>query len=58
MGGRLKREGAHVYLWLRPAQYCDAIFLQLKLSFEKGFHAMIHIQHFKAGMVNVLNKRE
>ena len=36
MGGRLKREGTHVYLWLthvdelwRPTQYCGAIFLQL-----------------------------
>ena len=36
MGGTLKREGTHVYLWLthvdvwqRPTQYCEAIFLQL-----------------------------
>ena len=37
VGGRLRREGAYVYLWLihvdvwqKPAQYCKTIILQLK----------------------------
>jgi len=36
VGGQFKKEGTHVYPWLthvdvwqRPAQYCEAIFLQL-----------------------------
>ena len=36
-GGRVKKEGTHVYLWLfhgdvrrKPTQYCKAIILQLK----------------------------
>ena len=39
VGGRSKREGAYVYLWLihvnvwqKPMQYCKAIILQLKLN--------------------------
>ena len=39
MGGRFKREGAYVYLWLihvdiwqKPIQCCKAIILQLKIS--------------------------
>ena len=43
MGGRFKREGTHIYLWLihvdvwqRPTQYCEAIFLQLKISKLRG----------------------
>ena len=42
MGGRLKREETHAYLWLshpdvwqRPTQYCEAIFLQLKIIKKK-----------------------
>ena len=38
MGGRCKREGTYVYLWLihvdvwqKPTQYCKAIILQLKM---------------------------
>ena len=38
-GGRLQREGTHVYLWLihvdvwqKPTQYCKAITLQLKIN--------------------------
>ena len=38
-GGGFRREGTCVYLWLihvdvwqRPTRYCEAIFLQLKLS--------------------------
>ena len=37
MGGRFKREGAYVYLWLihvdvrqKPTKFCKAIILQLK----------------------------
>ena len=44
VGVRFKREGTCVYLWLihivvwqKPAQYCKAIFLQLKISFKKYF---------------------
>ena len=39
VGGRSKREGTYVYLWLihvdvcqKPTQYCKAIILQLKIS--------------------------
>ena len=42
MGGRFKREGTYVYLWLvhvdvwqKPIQYCKAIIHQLKI---KGVH--------------------
>ena len=38
-GGRFKREGTYVYLWLtrvdvwqKPTQYCKAIILQLKIN--------------------------
>ena len=38
VGGRFKRAGTYVYLWLiyvdvwqRPAQYCKALILQLKI---------------------------
>ena len=37
VGGRLRREGTHVYLWLihvdmwqKPAKHCKAIVLQLR----------------------------
>jgi len=39
VGGRFQREGTHAYLWLihadvwqKATQYCEAIFLQLKIS--------------------------
>lgn len=39
MGGMLKREGTHGYLWLthvdvwqRPTYNCEVIFLQLKIN--------------------------
>ena len=39
VGGRFKREGTYVYLWLihvdawqKPTQYCKAIILQLKIN--------------------------
>ena len=39
VGGRFKREGTYVYLWLihvdawqKPIQYCKAIILQLKIN--------------------------
>ena len=39
VGGRFKREGTYVYLWLihvdvwqKPTQYCRAIILQLKIN--------------------------
>ena len=42
VGGRFKREGTYVYLWLirgdvwqKPTQYCKAIILQLKTKFFK-----------------------
>ena len=38
VGGRFKREGTHVYLWLihvdtwqKPTEHCKAIILQLKI---------------------------
>ena len=44
LGGRFKREGTYVYLWLihvdvwhKPTQYCKAIILQLKINkFQKA----------------------
>ena len=42
LGGRLKKEGICVYLWLihvvlrqKPTQHCKAILLQLKIEFLK-----------------------
>ena len=39
VGGRSKREGTYVYLWLihvdvwqKPAQYCKAVTLQIKIN--------------------------
>ena len=39
VGGRFKREGTHIYLWLihvdiwhKPTRYCKAIILQLKIN--------------------------
>ena len=39
VGGRFKREGTYVYLWLihvdvwqKPTQYCKAIIIQLKMN--------------------------
>ena len=47
VGGRFRREGTCVYLWLihavvwkTPTQHCIAIILQLKINtfFKKDFH--------------------
>ena len=45
MAGRLKSEGTYVYLWLihvvvwlKPAQYCKVIILQIKSDFLKSSH--------------------
>ena len=42
IGGRFKREGTYVHLWLihvvvwqKPIQYCKANILQLKTNFKK-----------------------
>ena len=42
VGGRFKREGTHVHLWLirvdvwqKPTQHCKTIILQLKIKKEK-----------------------
>ena len=39
VGGKFKRKGTYVYLWLthvnvwqKPTQYCEALILQLKIS--------------------------
>ena len=39
VGGKFRREGTYVYLWLihvdvcqKPTQYCKAVFLQLKIN--------------------------
>ena len=37
VGGRFKREETYIYLWLihvwkKPAQYCKAVILQLKIN--------------------------
>ena len=51
MGGRFKREGTYVYLWLihvdvwqKPTQYCKAIILQLKIN--KFFKKEKKLKHF------------
>ena len=43
VGGRFKREGTYVHLWLtyvdvwwKPTQYCSAIILQLKINYTKN----------------------
>ena len=58
VGGRFKKEGTYVYLWLihvdvcqKPIQYCKEIILQLKInnlkkrSWEKVWQIM-HIYKF------------
>ena len=58
MGGRFKREGTYVCLWLihvvvgqKPTQYCKAIILHLKISFKnsklKSNIIIISIKAFK-----------
>ena len=51
LGGRFKREGMYVYLWLigvdkgqKPTEYCKAINLQLKIIFFKKVNGSIGIQ--------------
>ena len=53
-GGRFKREGTYVYLWLihvdvwqKPAQYCKAMILQLNIdpSIEKNFFNVVCFIH-------------
>ena len=45
MGGRFRREGIYVYLWLihivvwqKPKQHCKTIILQLKINEKKRIH--------------------
>ena len=54
MGGRFKREGTDVYLWLfhadvrqKPTQYCKAIIPQIKINELK--------KEIYAGFPNVVN---
>ena len=44
MGGRLKRQGIYVYLWLihivewqKPTQHCKAVIFQFKLIIKKEY---------------------
>ena len=44
VGGRFKREGTYVYLWLihvpirqKPSQYCKVIIFQLEIKFKNFF---------------------
>ena len=46
VGGKLKREGTYVYLWLicvvvwqKPTQHCKAIILQLKIKIKNKDNA-------------------
>ena len=48
VGGRFKREGAYVYVWLihvdvwqKPAQYYKAIILQLEIKKKKSGSALL-----------------
>ena len=50
VGGRVKREGTHVYLWpthvdvwQRPTQFFKAIMLQLKSKLEKDALSMFYL---------------
>ena len=47
VGGRFRREGTYVYLWLihvdiwqKPTQFCKAIILQLKKKYIKKFSVL------------------
>jgi len=44
MGGRFKREGIYVHLWLihtdEPTKFCKAINLQLKKNSRKKKHSL------------------
>ena len=58
MGGKFKREGAYVYLWLmhsnvkqRPTQYCQAIILQLKINLNIKQRHKINIEKSLANNV-------
>ena len=49
VGGRFKREGTHIYLWLihvdiwhKPTRYCKAIILQLKKNFFNYNEVSLH----------------
>ena len=52
VGGKFKREGTYVYLWLihadvwqKPTQYCKAIILQLQIIFfKKAWSQMLRIE--------------
>ena len=35
VGGRFKKEGIYVYLWLISPTHCKAIIFQLKIKFKK-----------------------
>ena len=59
VGGRFKREGIYVYMWLthvavrqKPTQHCKAITLQLKRKFKK-FNAM----NFKFAEIDFCGER-
>ena len=48
VGGRFKREGTYVYLWLihvdaqqKPTKYCKAIILQLKILKKHKYYCRI-----------------
>ena len=52
VGGRFKREGTYVYLWLihvdiwqKPTQYCKAIILLLKIkkNSKKTYGEIFHV---------------
>ena len=47
-GGKFKREGTYVYLWLihavvwqNPTQHCDAIILQSRINFKNKYSAFL-----------------
>ena len=59
VGGRFKREGTYVYLWLicadiwqKPAQYCKEIILQLKINKVK----ILHLKHLIFNLWKVKDK--
>ena len=64
MGGRFKREGTYVYLWLiyadiwqKPTEYCKAIIFQLKkyIFLNGKNHTSVNLRHFFFGSTALLS---
>ena len=63
MGGRFKREGTYVYLWLilvdvwqKPTQYCKAIIFQLKIKIEFKKRNQFSGRTFLSNVYSILDR--